>query len=50
MDENNDKIVSLEKDLYPERANFWNELSAHYPADDENLIEPNNKPNVKGEL
>ncbi|CAH1730140.1 unnamed protein product [Chironomus riparius] len=50
MDENNDNLVSLEKDLYPERANFWTDLSAHYPADDENLLDPNSKANVKGEL
>ena len=50
MDENNDDLVSLEKDLYPERANFWTELSAHYPADDENYIKPNSNTNVKGEL
>ncbi|KAG5672659.1 hypothetical protein PVAND_002771 [Polypedilum vanderplanki] len=42
-------LMSIEKDLNPERANFWNELKAHYPADDDD-IEVTTRKTMKGEL
>lgn len=38
-------LLAVEKDLYPERAAFWESLSAHHPANDEAP-----KMLVKGEL
>lgn len=27
-----ESLTKMEKDLYPDRANFWAELKAHYPS------------------
>jgi hypothetical protein len=37
-------LLKMEQDLYPERANFWDELEAHHPA------EAKPKTLIKGEL
>lgn len=26
-------LLVMQKDLYPERANFWDEIEAHHPAE-----------------
>jgi hypothetical protein len=41
---NSDALLAMEKDLYPERAEFWNNIRAHHPAKET----PNNL--IKGEL
>lgn len=41
---NSKDLLTMQKDLYPERANFWDELEAHQPAD----VKP--KTLTKGEL
>ncbi len=44
-----EQLLSMERDLLVERAEFWSKLKAHYPAEEE--IDSNlNKINVKGEL
>jgi hypothetical protein len=45
----NQEFMSMERDLLPERANFWNELKAHYPAEDDDLQVTTRK-TMKGEL
>lgn len=40
-------LLVMQKDLYPERAEFWNNIEAHVPA--ENSAE-NPKKLMKGEL
>lgn len=39
-----DDLIVMQHDLYPERAQFWDEIRAHHPAKEL----PNNL--VKGEL
>lgn len=42
-------FLSMEQDLYPERANLWNELKAHYPSEDDDINATTRK-TMKGEL
>lgn len=41
-----DILLMMKKDLYPERADFWDSLKAHYPAGDTETP----KSLIKGEL
>lgn len=49
MKEDNEKLFKMENDLYPERAGFWNELKAHYPAETD-YFEFTTRKTMKGEL
>lgn len=41
-------LLSMKKDMFNDRAEFWEDLSAHHPATDATTPKP--KPLMKGEL
>lgn len=42
---NSKDLLTMKNDLYPERAEFWENIKAHYPAE-----KSDHQPLVKGEL